>query len=157
MKCARSQQRVRQSTMSGMSHDQENGGAQATQSAAYSYVQGLVRGQMQVQNGLASDLSAIQIPGINSSANGSSRSLLAGVANIAQIPVNHSWKDPQIYLSSAAKGKSASTHYDIVDFVSGGMEEEIIVGGTVAHQVVLKSRPRKYKTRKCDPGPVDHS
>ena len=44
-----------------------------------------------------------------------------------------SWKDPQIYLSSAANGKSASVHYDIVDFVDGGIEEEIIVGGGGSH------------------------
>ena len=130
-----------QSTTSSVSYDQENGGAQSTQSTAD--VQGLlnqlVRGQMQVQNGLAGDLSAIQTPGIN----GSSGSLLAGGANIAQTPVNHSWKDLQIYLSSAANSKSASTHYDIMDFVSGDVEEEIIVGGTGAHQVVLKSGPKK--------------
>ena len=99
-----------------MSHDQENGGAQSTQSTTDSYVQWLLnqllRGQTQVQNG---DLNAIQTPGINES----SGSLLTGGANVAQTPVNHSWKDPQIYLSSAANGKSASTPYDIVDFVSG--------------------------------------
>ena len=60
-----------QSTTLGVSHDQENGGAQCTQSTTDSYVQGLLnqllRGQKQAQNGLAGDLSAIQTPGINGS------------------------------------------------------------------------------------------
>ena len=123
-----------------MSHDQENGGAQSTQSTTDSYVQGLLNqllhGQTQAQNG---DLNAIQTPGINES----SGSLLTGGENVAQTPVNHSWKDPQIYLSSAANGKSASTPYDIVDFVSGEDGRRNYWGGTGAHQVVLKSGPKK--------------
>ena len=151
----------KQSTTSGLSYDQKNGGAQSTQSTIDSYVQGLlnqlVRGQMQAQNGLAGDLSAIQTPGINSSTNGSSGSLLADGANVAQTSVNHSWKDPQIYLSSAINGKSAYTHYDIVDFISRGVEEEFIVGGDRGTPGGVEIRPQKPKTRKCDPGSVDHS
>ena len=61
------------------------------------------------------------------------------------VPQTQLWKDPQIYLSSAANGKSASTHYDRVDFVSGNVEEEIVVGGSGSHQVILKSGPKKHK------------
>lgn len=58
---------------------------------------------------------------------------------------SQSWRDPQIFLESAASGKSAPTHYDITDFVSNTVEEEIIVGGNGMQQVVLKSGPRKPK------------
>ena len=58
--------------------------------------------------------------------------------------MTHSWKDPQIYLASAAEGKSTSYH-DITDFVVGNSEEEIIVGGNGTQQVILKSGPRKPK------------
>ena len=68
----------------------------------------------------------------------------ANTANLAQ-SVPQSWKDPQIYSAVAATGKSASTHYDIVDFVCGNAEEEIVVGGTGSHQEVLKAGPKKPK------------
>lgn len=58
---------------------------------------------------------------------------------------SQSWRDPQIFLESAALGKSAPTHYDITDFVSNTVEEEIIVGGNGMQQVVVKSGPRKPK------------
>lgn len=56
-----------------------------------------------------------------------------------------SWRDPQIYLAAAASGKSNPTFYDITEFVTGNMEEEIVVGGNGAQQVVLKSGPKKPK------------
>lgn len=56
-----------------------------------------------------------------------------------------SWRDPQIYLAAAATGKSNPTFYDITEFVTGSMEEEIVVGGNGAQQVVLKSGPKKPK------------
>ena len=58
---------------------------------------------------------------------------------------SQSWKDPQIFLESAASGKSVPTHYDICDFISNQVEEEIVVGGNGVHQVVLKSGPRRPK------------
>ena len=50
-------------------------------------------------------------------------------ANVSQ---SQSWKDPQIFLESAASDKSAPTHYDITDFISNQVEEEIVVGGGAA-------------------------
>ena len=58
---------------------------------------------------------------------------------------SHSWRDPQIFLESAASGKSVSTHLDITDFISNTVEEEIIVGGNGTQQVIVKSGPRKPK------------
>ena len=60
-------------------------------------------------------------------------------------PSSQSWRDPQIYLSAAAAGKSVPFCYDITDFVAGNVEEEIIVWGNGAHQVVLKTGPKKPK------------
>ena len=106
----------------------------------------LVRGQLQAQNGLASDLNIRHCP-VSGSGSGvlNEAPPLVGDANLAQAPVTQSWKDPQIYLSWAATGKSAPSYYDIIDFVGGGVEEEVIVGSTGSHQVVLKSGPRKPK------------
>lgn len=41
---------------------------------------------------------------------------------------SQSWMDPQIFLETTAQDKSAPTHYDITDFISGTIEEELIVG-----------------------------
>ena len=65
--------------------------------------------------------------------------------SMSALSQSQSWKDPQIFLESAASGKSAPTHYDICDFISNRVKEEIVVGGNGAHQVVLKSGPRKHK------------
>ena len=116
----------------------QDGGAHVSTDA---YVQGLLtqlsRGQTQARNGFASDLltsdNTQQVFG----------ALPTG--NVNSVPQTQSWKDPQIYLSSAANGKSASLHYDKVDFVSGNVEEEIVVGGSGSHQVILKSGPKKPK------------
>ena len=119
--------------------DGQNGGAHSQES----YVQGLlnqiVRGQIQAQNGLATTGQ----PQFSTNSSAVSSSPLTFDQTVSNSPQNMSWKDAQIYLSSAANGKSASVHYDIVDFVDGGMEEEIIVGGAGSHQVVLKSGPKK--------------
>ena len=121
----------------------QNGSAHASMDA---YVQGLfsqlTRGQSQARNGIASE----SFTG-NSVVSDNGQSLLGATpaSNVNSAPQTQSWKDPQIYLSSAANGKSASLHYDIVDFVSGHVEEEIIVGGSGSHQVVLKSGPKKPK------------
>lgn len=61
------------------------------------------------------------------------------------VPTVESWRDPQIYLARAAFGKSPPSHLDITDFVTGNVEEEIIVGGNGSQQVVLKSGPKKPK------------
>ena len=139
-----------QSAAAGTSHDVENGDSQGRQHQPDNYVQGLVnqlvRGQFQAPNGLASDLNIRHCP-VSGSGSGvlNEAPPLVGDVNLAQAPVTQSWKDPQIYLSSAATGKSAPSYYDIIDFVGGGVEEEVIVGNTGSHQVVLKSGPRKPK------------
>ena len=121
----------------------QDGGAQVTMDA---YVQGLLtqfaKGQLQARNGLSSDL---QIENSVLSDTGTCSQGVPPAGNVNTTPHTQSWKDPQIYLSSAANGKSASVHYDIVDFVSGNVEEEIIVGGSGSHQVVVKSGPKKPK------------
>ena len=75
--------------------------------------------------------------------------MLSQSASVNQLPtisvLSHSWKDPQMYLESAATGKSATLHYDITDFISSTVEEEINVGGNGSQQVVVKSGPRKPK------------
>ena len=108
-------------------NDEQNVGAHSQ--ALDSYVQGLlnqiVHGQIQAQNGLATTGQ----PQFNTNSSAVSSSPLTLDQTVSNTPQNMSWKDPKIYLSSAANGKSASVHYDIVDFVEGGMQEEIIVGG----------------------------
>ena len=56
-----------------------------------------------------------------------------------------SWRDPQIYLAVASSCKSVPTCYEIADFMSSSVEEEIEVGSNGSHQVVLKSGPKKPK------------
>ena len=46
----------------------------------------------------------------------------------AQGGLQPSWSDPQVHIASAT-GKSASTYYDIYDFVPNAIEEEFLVGG----------------------------
>ena len=92
-------------------------------------------------------------PGLSISGNNSSGVNMNSLNNLllnqsaTSVSQSQSWKDPQIFLESAASGKSAPTHYDITDFISNQVEEEIVVGGggNGAHQVVLKSGPRKPK------------
>ena len=55
-----------------------------------------------------------------------------------------SWRDPQIYLASAANGKSTPSSYDITEFV-GGNVEEVVIGESGSHQVVLKAGPKTPK------------
>ena len=127
-----------QSSTNDLIPTMQDGGAHVSMDA---YVQGLLtqlsRGQRQARNGFASDLltsdNTQQVFG----------ALPTG--NVNSVPQTQSWKDPQIYLSSAANGKSASSHYHLVDFVSGNVEEEIVVGGSGSHQVILKSGPKKPK------------
>lgn len=80
----------------------------------------------------------------NSSINSAGQCLLQNSLD-SNGPSSQSWRDPQIYLSAAAVGKSVPSCYDITDFVAGNVEEEIIVGGNGAHQVVLKTGPKKPK------------
>ena len=118
----------------------QNGGAQVPMEA---YMQGLLteltRGQVQARNGFASD--SFQGNSVLSD-NGHAFLGATSAKNVNSPPPVQSLKDPQIYLSSAANGKSASSHYDIVDFVSGNVEEEIVVGGSGSNQAVLKSGPK---------------
>ena len=109
------------------------------------YVQGLLtqlsRGQLQAKNGFASDLLT------GSSISDNTQQVIGALptGNVNSVPQTQLWKDPQIYLSLAANGKSASSRYDIVDFVSGNVEEEVVVGGSGSHQVILKSGPKEPK------------
>lgn len=143
--CARNS--ADQSATPGRSHDSQHGVAQSQTATGDSYVQGLLnqlaRGQTQAQNGLAGDLSTRQTITSDSNTSVVSGSPLTTGQSGPRAPESQSWKDPQIYLSSAANGKSTPSHYDIVDFVGGGVEEEIVVGGAGSHQVILKSGPRK--------------
>ena len=61
------------------------------------------------------------------------------------MPTVEPWRDPQVYLSRTALGKSPHSHYDVTDFVTGMVEEEVVVGGNGFQQVVLKSGPKKPK------------
>ena len=112
------------------------------------YTQGLLnqlrKGQLQARNGNSSDINVRQpiLNDLGISLSGVVDTPAGGANSFGQ---TQSWKDPQIYLASAANGKSAPTYYDITDFVSGNVEEEIVVGGSGSHQVVLKSGPRKPK------------
>ena len=63
----------------------------------------------------------------------------------AGVGINQSWRDPQIYLQAAASGKSSPSYYDVTEFVTGNIEEEIVVGGNGSQQDILKSGPKKPK------------
>ena len=119
----------------------QDGGAQSDRDP---YVQGLFNelrnGQVQVRNGLANNSvlgnSLLREVGIQQS----DRFL---ASNVSSVPQPQSWRDPQIYLASAANGKSAPAYYDIADFVSSNVEEEIVVGGNGSHQVILNAGTKK--------------
>ena len=50
------------------------------------------------------------------------------------------WQDPQIHLLSAATGKSACAHYDVVNFIGKEtVEEEIVAGSHDGKHIVVKS------------------
>ena len=59
---------------------------------------------------------------------------LSGVINSAlfqtgqtmNVPTMKSWKDPQIYLSRTALGKSSLSHYDITDFVTRWLKKRLL-------------------------------
>ena len=69
-------------------------------------------------------LSGLSVSGCKLNAN--SNNLLLSQSALSQSQL---WEDPQIFLESAAFGKSAPTHYDICDFISNQVKEEIVVGG----------------------------
>ena len=78
----------------------------------------------------------LNLSGVNNSA-------LFQIGQTIIVPTMESWKDPQIYLSRTALGKSSLSQYDITYFVTGIVEEEIIVRGNGSHQVVLNSGTKK--------------
>ena len=53
-----------------------------------------------------------------------------------------SWSDLQIHIASAT-GRSASTFFDICDFVPKAVDEDLVVGGQGDQQLVIKSGPKK--------------
>ncbi|MES9970253.1 MAG: hypothetical protein ABW092_09480, partial [Candidatus Thiodiazotropha sp.] len=118
---------------------QQDGGAHPIHSATSTTEDPYAQMLQLLQNGQTTARSEI--------ANQSRQTVLNGLGVSApNLATNsHSWKDPQIYLSAAASGKSAPTHYDITDFVATNSEEEIFVGGNGTQQVVLKSGPKKPK------------
>lgn len=42
--------------------------------------------------------------------------------------ISQSWRDSQIFFESAASGRSVPTHYDITDFITNTVAEEIVLG-----------------------------
>ena len=107
----------------------------------------LQTGQSIARSAVANGLEQVQ-SGVELNGSSINNNVLNQSASVNQLPtsvLSQSWKDPQIYLESAATGKSAPTHYDITDFISSTVEEEIIVGGNGSQQVVVKSGPRKPK------------
>ena len=99
-------------------------------------------GQSILQNSQSVNAGTLNSSGMNNGALFQNGQIISGNMNV---PTIESWKDPQIYLSRAALGKSSPSHYDITDFVTGMVEEEVVVGGNGSHQVVLKSGPKKPK------------
>ena len=55
-------------------------------------------------------------------------------------PAATGWQDPQVYLASAAAGKSPGTYHDIVDFVTKDTIDELVVAGVhEGSQLVVKT------------------
>ena len=74
----------------------------------------------------------------------SQQKTLASAQSETVTPIQPSWNDPQIHISSAS-GKSASNFYDICDFVQVSVEEEVVLGGHGDQQIIVKSGPKKPK------------
>lgn len=131
---------------------QDGGGHQQQQTGDDVYVQALLQ---QLQNGQSATrlvfnnnpMQGTNLSGLGISTNAANDSVLQNTRDVNS-PSTQSWRDPQIYLAAAASGKSSPSCYDITDFVAGNMEEEIVVGGNGAQQVVLKTGPKKTQVRK---------
>ena len=134
-----------QSAQGGSQQQQHGGSNTASNTDAFtSLLNDLQAGQSVLRNNLVQTNQTSEYSGQGLTVQGST----ANMNNVLLNQMNgssHSWKDPQIFLESAASGKSAPTYYDITDFVSNQVEEEAVVGGNGAQQVVLKSGPRKPK------------
>ena len=134
-----------QSAQGGNQQQQHGGANTASNTDAFtSLLNELQAGQSVLQNNLVQTNQTSEFSGQGLTVQGST----ANMNNVLLNQMNgssHSWKDPQIFLESAASGKSAPTYYDITDFVSNQVEKEVVVGGNGAQQVVLKSGPRKPK------------
>ena len=90
----------------------------------------LLTGQAQASHGIEACSNQAVLGGLGIS-DPSVRDLQAQ-STVFQSPLQtctESWKDPQIYLAAAARGKSTSNYHDTTDFVVGNSEEEIVVGG----------------------------
>ena len=134
-----------QSAQGGSQQQQHGGPNTASDTDAFtSLLNELQAGQSVLRNNLVQTIQTSEFSGQGLTVQGST----ANMNNVLLNQMNgssHSWKDPQIFLESAASGKSAPTYYDITEFVSNQVEEEVVVGGNGAQQVVLKSGPRKPK------------
>ena len=126
-------------TVTGRSHLQQPG---LPEEDPYlrALVQQLQSGQSALQNTPSFNAGTLNISGINNSA-----PFQTGQSVSINVPTVESWRDPQVYLSRTALGKSPHSHYDITDFVTGMVEEDVVVGGNGSQQVVLKSGPKKPK------------
>lgn len=141
-----------QSSATGNRNSINNGGAQVDKHSAGTNISDsfntLLNSLQNGQNVVRNTLSNIQSESVNQVNDTVGQNVL-GVSQTLNQPTlalsSQSWRDPQIFLETAAQGKSAPTNYDITDFISGTIEEEIIVGGNGTQQVVVKSGPRKPK------------
>ena len=129
-------------TVTGNSHISQQGSP-----AEDPYLQALRTHQLHSGQSILQNSQSVNAGTLNSSGmnNGALFQNGQGISGNMNVPTIESWKDPQIYLSRAASGKSSPSHYDITDFVTGMVEEEVVVGGNGSHQVVLKSGPKKPK------------
>ena len=60
---------------------------------------------------------------------------------------SQSWRDLQIFLESDASGEPAPTHYNITDFISSTVEEEIVVGAMEPSQSLSSLGPENQSLR----------
>lgn len=113
----------------------------------------LQMGQSCTRMGLNNSLltgSGINGINVNSSINSAGQSLLQNSLD-SNGPSNQSWRDPQIYLSSAAAGKSVPSCYDITDFRSRKCGRRINSWGKWGTSSCSENRPKETQARKCHP------
>lgn len=120
--------------------EQDGGGEAASDPYLRVLLAQLKSGQLQAQANIPNDG---RNTGLRISDNRVSGQFLSG--QLGQSDLAGNWRDPQIYLAAASSGKSAPSSYDITDFVSSNVEEEIVVGSNGTQQVILKSGPKKPK------------
>ena len=122
----------------------QDGDARAQTTKTDAYMQELFNqftwGQVQARNGLTGEINFNNATFSDSVANTFAGPSPASNVSVTQAPQTQSWRDPQIYLASVMSGKSASSHYHILDFVSGNVEEENSCGWNSVTPISTKSR-----------------